>query len=133
MHNKNFPKILIILSGLLLAFACVSTKGIYLDPTSQKYTPVSPDSVRIFISESELDSLNYIKIAIIEATGSSEFTSQTGMINAMRKKAGKLGGNGVLLPQIKEAGAGAKVAGAFLGTGTERKGNAVVIRVLGKK
>jgi hypothetical protein len=89
--------------------------------------------VRIFTTESELDTLEYIRIAMIEATGSGEFTSQTGMYNAIRKKAGSIGGNGVLLPQINEPGAGAKVAGAIFGTGTERKGNAVVIRVIGKR
>jgi hypothetical protein len=133
MNNRKLNYLLFAIAGLLLMAACVTTKGIYLDPSAQHYAPVPPDSVRIFTTESELDSLSYIRVAMIEATGSGEFTSQTGMLNAIRKKAGALGGNGVLLPQINEPGAGAKVAAAFLGTGTERKGNAVVIRVLGRK
>jgi hypothetical protein len=55
------------------------------------------------------------------------------MLNAMRKKGGALGGNAILLPQIQEPGAGAKVAGAIFGTGTQRKGNVIVIRILGPK
>ncbi len=99
----------------------------------KEIAPISPDLVRIFTLESELDTLIYERIALIEATGSGEWTSQSGMYKAMRKKAASLGCNGILLPQISEPGAGAKVAGAFLGTGTQRKGQAVAIRVLGRK
>jgi hypothetical protein len=94
---------------------------------------VTPADVRIFTAESELDSLRYTRVAIIEATASGEFTSQSGMIEAMRKKAAQLGANGILLPAINEPGAGAKVAAAVFGTGTQRKGNVVAIRVLGPK
>ena len=74
-----------------------------------------------------------MRIAIIEASGSGEFTNQSEMLQAMRTKAGELGGNGVILPRIEEPSAGAKVAAAFLGTGTQRKGNVVAVRVLGVK
>ena len=125
--------LLSLLALVLLVGGCVSTKAIYLDPSVAAYPPVSPDAVRIFTSEAELDSLTYVRVAIIEATGSGEYTSQTDMLAAMRKKAGELGANGVILPQINEPGAGAKVAGAIFGTGTQRKGNAVAIRILGTK
>lgn len=124
---------LILLLGFTIFVACVTTRAIYVDPTATRYAPVSPESVRIFTTEAELDTLEYVRVAIIEASGSGEYTSQTGMIDAMRKKAGELGANGLLLPQINEPGAGAKVAGAIFGTGTERKGNAVAIRILGPK
>ncbi len=115
---------------LLLLVGCVSTQSSLLDP---KYEPVEPEHVRVFTTESELEDLDYVRIACIEATGSTGWTSQTGMIEAMRKKAGQLGGNGVLLPQIMEPSAGAKIAGAIFGTGSERKGNAIAVRVFGKK
>jgi hypothetical protein len=124
--------IALLVLGLILA-ACVSTKSTFLNPGHEQYAPLPPDSVRIFTADSELDSLQYVRVAMIEATGSGEWTSQTGMYSAMRKKAAELGCNGVILPQINEPGAGAKVAGAIFGTGTQRKGNAVAIRVLGKK
>ncbi len=133
MNNRGRMLILTAIGLIVLVGGCVSTKALLLDPTAERYPPVPPESVRIFTSEAELDTLKYVRIAMIEATGSGEFTSQTKMLKAIRKKAGELGGNGVLMPKIEEPGAGAKVAGAFLGTGTERKGNAIVIRVLGKK
>ena len=83
--------------------------------------------------EAELDTLEYTRVAIIEATGSGEFTDQTDMLEAMRERAGKIGANAILLPQINEPGAGAKVAAAVFGTGTQRKGNVVALRILGPK
>lgn len=126
-----YGAILLVTVGLVFV-ACVSTKSILLIP-GEEYAPVPTDSVRIYTMESELDTLEYVRVALIEATGSSGWTSQSGMYKAMRKKAASLGCNGILLPQISEASAGAKVAGAFLGTGTQRRGQAVAIRVIGKK
>jgi hypothetical protein len=119
---------------LLTAFvACVQTNAVVLNPTAAPLRPIAPDSVRIFMSEAELDTLAFTRVAIIEATGSGEFTSQAKMIEAMREKASKLGANGILVPTIAEPGAGAKVAGAIFGTGTERKGSVVAIYITGRK
>lgn len=123
----------VFLGLTILIGACVSTKSTYLNPGLEKYDPLPPDSVRIFMDEAELDSLEYVRVALIEATGSGEFTSQTEMYDAIRKRAGKLGCNGVLMPQIKEPGAGAKVAAAIFGTDTERRGSAIAIRIIGRK
>ena len=118
--------------AFLLA-SCVTTRAVLIDPTAPRYEIVAPSAVRIFTDQSELDTLNFVRVAIIEASGDGEFTDQAGMIGAMRKKAGELGANGILLPKIEEPSAGAKVAAAFLGTGTERKGSVIAIRVLGRK
>lgn len=112
---------------------CITTHATLVDPTATRYARVPPDSVRIFTDQSELDTLEFVRIAIIEASGSGEWTNQSEMLQAMRSKAGELGGNGVILPKIEEPSAGAKVAAAFLGTGTQRKGNVVAVRVLGVK
>ena len=130
MRPANVLSLLVV---AVLATGCVQTQATMLNPSAQQYPAVSPDSVQIFTSEKDLDTLDYVRIAIIEATGSGEYTSQTGMIEAMRKKAGDLGANGILMPQINEPGAGAKIAGAVFGTGTQRKGDVIAIRVLGRK
>lgn len=113
--------------------ACVQTRVTLIDPSAPRQGPVSPDSVRILTSESELDTLDYVRIAIIEATGSGEYTNQSEMIEAMRKRAAQLGANAILLPTIQEPSAGAKVAAAIFGVGTERKGNAIAILIRGPK
>jgi hypothetical protein len=124
--------LVLVISSMALA-GCVKTKYTLVNPSAQRYEAVQPEQVWIVTAEAELDTLNYVRIAIIEATGSGEVTDQAGMLNAMRKRAGELGANAVLLPQIHEPGAGAKVAGAVFGTGTQRKGTAIAIRVLGPK
>jgi len=70
-------------------------------------------------------------MALLSSTGDSAFTSEETMWNSMRKKAGKLGANAIILDAMSEPSAGAKVAAAFLlGTGAERKGKAIAIYVL---
>jgi hypothetical protein len=124
---------LVILAIAAATSGCVSTRHTLVNPSAEPYAPVHADSVLILTDEAELDTLRYSRIAIIEATGSGEWTNQTDMLNAMRKKAGAIGANAILLPQINEPGAGAKVAAAIFGTGTQRKGNVVALRILGRK
>jgi len=117
----------------IAAAGCVTTRATMIDPSAPRFARVPPDSVRIFTDQTELDTLEYVRVAIIEASGSGEYTNQTEMLEAMRRKAGELGANGVLLPRIEEPSAGAKVAAAVFGTGTQRKGNVIAVRVLGPK
>ena len=72
----------------------------------------------------------YEKLALLNATGESNWTNENTMLESMRSKAGKLRANGVILDAISEPGAGAIVAAAFLGAGTQRKGRAITIHVL---
>jgi len=66
---------------------------------------------------------------VLNSKGSSEGTSEGGMINSQRKKAAALGANGVILGTMKDASTGAKIANVFLGTGANRKGNAIAIYI----
>ena len=71
----------------------------------------------------------YDEIALINSASASQFTNEQKMLESMRKKAGQLGANGVILEGISEPSAGAKVAAAVLGASTERKGKAIAIYV----
>ena len=71
----------------------------------------------------------YEEVAMLNSTGNTGMTNEEQMFNSMRKKAGQLGANGIVLDGISEPSAGAKVAGAVLGTGAERKGKAIAIYV----
>lgn len=118
---------------LSLITGCVTTQAAMVNPSAQPFPAVRADSVLILTSLTELDTVEYERVAVIEASGSGEWTTQTGMLEAMRKKAGKLGANAILLPNINEPGAGAKVAAAIFGTGTIRKGSVVALRITGYK
>ena len=118
---------LALLLGLLLA-ACVQTNATLLNPSPVLRPKVPPDQVRIYRTADQVQG-KYEEIALLNATGESNWTNESGMLESMRRKAGDLGANGIILDAINEASAGAKVAGAIFGTGTQRKGRSIAILV----
>ena len=98
---------------LILLIGCVSAQVTMLQES--QLTPISdPSKVQVFLSEADVK-VPYDKIAIIHAKGESTWTNEKQMISAMRKKAAKIGANGIILQEIKEASDGAKVAAAVFG------------------
>lgn len=108
--------------------ACVQTNATLLAPSPVARPKVSPDSVRIYRTADQVKS-KYEEIALLNSTGESNWTNEQAMFESMRKKAGEVGANAIILDAINEAGAGAKVAAAIFGTGTQRKGRAIAIFV----
>lgn len=108
--------------------ACVQTNATMLGVAPAARPKVAPDSVRIYRTADQVKA-RYDEIALLNSTGESSWTNEAGMLQSMRKKAGDLGANGIILDAINEASAGAKVAGAFLGTGSQRKGRSIAIWV----
>ena len=89
--------------------------------------------VRIFTTDEELEDYEFVRVAIISSSGNTTWTSRTEMIESMRKKAGEMGANAILMPDIDEPSAGAEIAGAVFGTGANRKGEVIALRILGEK
>ena len=116
----------------VVASACVSTNAVVLAPTpagaAAARPKVLPEQVRIYRTADQVKA-KYEEIALLNSTGESSWTNEKGMVESMRRKAGELGANGIILDAINEASSGAKVAGAFLGTGTQRKGKSIAIFV----
>ncbi len=112
---------------LCLLSACVQTNASLMD-TSVRMARTCPAAVKLFSSPSKVMA-EYHEIALLNATGSSMYTNESNMAGSMRKKAAEVGGNGIIMGNIDEASAGAKVAAAVFGTGTERKGKAVAIYI----
>jgi hypothetical protein len=119
---------LIGVAALVVALtACVTTNATRIGggPTRPK---VDPESVVLYRTAEQVPG-RYEEVAILHSEGEVRWTNEEGMYNSMRKKAGELGANAVILEGVEEPSAGAKVAGAFLGTGAERKGKAIAIYV----
>lgn len=116
------------LTIVALTVSCVSTNATLLNPTPVPRPKLPPEQVRIYRTADQVGR-KYEEVALLNSTGESNFTNEAGMMESMRKKAGELGANGIILDAINEAGAGAKVAAAVLGTGTQRKGRAIAIFV----
>ena len=109
--------------------ACVRTNAAVLDVTAQR-APICPNGVKIFTDTAQIGG-PYQAVALLNSTGESNWTSEQQMLESQRQKAAEVGANGILFTGIQEASAGAKVAAAFLGTGTQRKGHATAIFVPG--
>jgi hypothetical protein len=113
--------------GFVLISGCTRTNAALMD-NSVRLAPTCPDAVKMYTSPSSVGS-PYKEIALLNSTGASGWTSEAGMMKSMRKKAADVGANGIVMGNIDEPGAGAKVAAAVFGTATERKGKSVAIFV----
>lgn len=134
LRELSCLKLAVLIACIVMSTtACVSTKAVLLNPVGERYYPVSPEQVRIFTSIKELEEYDYIELAVITSEGNTTFTDQEDMINSIRKKAGSLGANAILMPGINEPGTGAKIAGAVLGVGVNRNSQTTAYRILGKK
>lgn len=114
---------------LLTLIACVNTTAVMMDVTAQR-APICSDAVKIYPDTAAIGQ-PFQRVAMLSSSGSSDWTTATGMINSQRQRAATLGANGVVMGATNEASAGAKVAGAFLGTGTSRTGGAMAVYVPG--
>lgn len=116
---------MLFVAGLLAGAACTRTNVALLDQ-SLRPPPTCEEGILMYTSPDRAPS-GYVELALLNSAGSTAFTSEAGMMKSQRQKAADIGATGIILGGIDEPGAGAKVAGAFLGTGTERKGKAVAI------
>lgn len=118
----------ILLLCLSVLAACVTTRAVRIG-TSISRPSVPWGDVVVYRSADQVPG-KYEEIALLSATGETGWTSEETMWNSMRKKAGELGANAIILDAMSEPSAGAKVAAAFLlGSGAERKGKAIAIYV----
>ncbi|NUQ11781.1 MAG: hypothetical protein HUU26_05540 [Gemmatimonadaceae bacterium] len=114
---------------LLPALAsCLHTNATLLDPSRPRRPAVPPGLVRIYLTPDDVKA-RYEEIALLHSRGDADWTDERAMLESMRGEAGRLGANGVILNTIREPSGAERVAGAVLGTPTQRKGRAVAIFV----
>ncbi len=119
-----------IVAGAVLALGlsgCVSTNSTILG-TNSPGAPVAEEHVAIYRTADQVPG-KYREIALLNSTGESNWTNEHKMYESMKKEAGKLGANAVIVDALSEPSAGAKVAAAIFGVGAERKGRAIAIFV----
>ena len=109
--------------------ACVHTNTTVLNATNIR-EPIDPNDVIIYTTASKVPG-DYEEIALLNSKADSASTSEAQMFKSMRKKAAKVGANGIILDAVSEPTVGAKIAAAVLfGSGAERKGKALAIYVI---
>lgn len=121
MRRFSYGPLMLVLS------ACVQTNAAVLNPTAV-HPRTCAQAVQVYTTPDRLKS-DYTELALLNSTGNTSYTSEAGMIKNQREKAAEIGANAIILGGINEPGAGAKVAGAFLGTPVERKGKALAVWV----
>lgn len=122
------PRTLVFMgvAGLLTLTGCIQTQATMLDPTTRPAVP--PEEVRVYRNEASIE-CDYAEVALVHAQGGANFTNENQMIEAAKKRAGKIGANGVVLGTIDEPSAGAKVAGAIFGVSPDRRGEMLAVYV----
>jgi len=92
--------LLLVCAIALLAIGCVSAKATLLNPDVQ-FAPVPWENVKVYYDEADVPG-EFETIAIIRSEGKEVFTTEKQMLEKMRKKAGAVGANGVILKGIKD-------------------------------
>ena len=119
---------LLSLAFVLALTGCVTTNAARLGTATENRPPVPAEQVSLYRLASHVPG-RYEEIALLNSSGDSGFTNEAGMFESMRKKAGEMGANGVILDAVSEPGHGAKVAAAIFGVSAQRKGKAIAIWV----
>jgi len=128
-----------LITFFVLAIAlssCVSTKVTMLRPA--EYEAVAPEQVQVFLSKEDVKA-PFEKIALIHADADANMTKQHKIISAMKKKAAEIGAHAIILGEIDEPSAVARVASQAIFatkdvyTRLERTGQAIAIRFIEKE
>lgn len=133
IHGKgnsmsNIFRCVVAASLLLSLSACVTTNAARLGTATAERPVVPAESVSLYRVASQVPG-QYEEVALLNSTGDSNYTNEAKMFDSMRKKAGQMGANAVILDAVSEPGHGAKVAAAIFGVSAQRKGSALAIWV----
>jgi len=130
MKKTTFAVLVItVLAGL--SIACVKTRSVNLGETvAQQRVAVPWRDVAVYKTAGEIPRA-YREIALLVSTGDSLWSNESQMWNSMKRRAGKLGANAIVLDAVSEPSSGSKVLSTvLLGVGGSRKGKALAVFVL---
>ncbi len=113
---------------VLLLSGCVTTNASMLGTASTQRPVVLPENVALYRNADQVPR-RYEEVALLNSEGDSNFTNEAKMFESMKKKAGEVGANAIILDALSEPSGGAKVAAAIFGVSAERKGKALAIYV----
>ena len=126
---KSATKLFLVIAVALLTSGCVTTNASMLGANTAPRPALLPNQVALYRIASQVPG-QYEEVALLNSAGDSGFTDEAKMFASMKKKAGELGANGVILDAVSEPSAGAKVAAAIFGVSAQRKGKAIAIYVI---
>ena len=122
--------------GLACLFfvSCLTTEAIKIGVAPTRF-PVAPERVVVYRTADQVPG-KYEEIALLFSRGDTAWTTQKQMIKSMKKKAGALGANAIILDAMSEPSAAVKTMSLFLSdwlSGGERQGKAVAVYIFPEK
>ena len=118
---------LLALAAALLMSACVSVNASRLGDGTQ-YPPVERGQVRVYQHESDVPG-EYEKVALLYVSGDAHNIGHRQMIEAARKKAGRLGANAIILSEFEDPKFSTRVASVILDVPIQRRTQMIAIRL----
>jgi hypothetical protein len=119
-------------SLILAVIVCLWTSCVSVNATRLGTAPLRPavsaNKVAVYLTADRVPG-KYEEVALLNAGGSSRWTTESEMYDVMRSRAGQYGANAIILDSMSEPSAGAKIAGRIFGISTRRKGTAIAIYV----
>lgn len=87
--------------------------------------PVYPEKVQIFLPGDSLPP--HDRVAILAGSGNNNWSNRTQLMENLRRWAGELGANVVIIGNVEEASSGARIVGNLSGFGSRRNQDAIAI------
>lgn len=125
---KRSIKLLALLPLLALAAACVNVRATPLGPQAAQYPPVMFEQVVVYETEDDIPA-EYEKLAVLFADGEANWTNERQMVDAARKKAGRIGANAIVIGEFKEPSSLAQVAGVIFDAPVSRRARFLAVRI----
>ncbi len=116
-----------IFISLCLALALAGCITVSESVLMQGLPPVPMEEVVIYFADDDIP--EHSRVAVLAARGHYSATTEGKMYDELRKAAGKLGANGVIVEEFREPTGTGKVVSAIFGVGGNRKGQARAILV----
>ena len=103
----------------------VATDASLIDPTS-RLAKTCLAAVKLYTVPERVQQ-PYREVALLNSTGKTSYSSESDMIKSMREKAATVGANGIILDNINEPSAMAKIAGQIAQVGADVTGHVAEI------
>lgn len=104
---KNLHTFISIIALLVLILTgCTTVSHTVLMPN---LSPVDLEEVQIFLPGDSLPP--HDRVAILAGSGADNWSNRTQLLDHLRRRAGELGANGVILGQVEESSSGEKIVG----------------------
>jgi len=122
MRFRTFAALLVPLA----AGACVQATATYIAPR-QNLAPVPEDQVHVYLATDTVPA-SCQRYALISTEGDADMTNESQMVNAAKRRAGKIGANAIQLLATRDPSTGTRIASVVFGTSANRKGQLLAFR-----